>query len=103
MKEAAILRADALREEAIREADGRAQAILMVQRASAEGLNMLKAVQADQPLLTLQAYETMAKVADGKATKIIIPSDLQNLAGLAVSLKELVSDSSAADPSGTTM
>ena len=102
-KEAAILRADALREEAIREADGRAQAILMVQRASAEGLNMLKAVQADQPLLTLQAYETMAKVADGKATKIIIPSDLQNLAGLAVSLKELVSDSSAADPSGTTM
>ena len=98
-KEAAILRADALREEAIREADGRAQAILMVQRASAEGLNMLKAVQADQPLLTLQAYETMAKVADGRLQRLLFRR-IFRICGPAVSLKELVSDSSAADPSG---
>jgi regulator of protease activity HflC (stomatin/prohibitin superfamily) len=92
-KEAAILRADAKKEEAIRESQGRAEAILTIQRATAEGLRMIKEVQADEALIALKSLETMVSVADGRATKIIIPSNIQSLAGLAVSLKELINDS----------
>ena len=91
-KEAAILRADAMRETAIRESEGEAQAILKVQEATARGLQMIKDVQADDALLALRSLDTFAKVADGRATKIIIPSDLQGLASLAVSVKEVLSD-----------
>ena len=91
-KEAAILRADAMRETAIRESEGEAKAILMVQEATAKGLQMIKDVQADEALLALRSLDTFAKVADGRATKIIIPSDIQGLASLAVSVKEVLSD-----------
>ncbi len=87
-KEAAILRAEASKEAAIREAEGKAEAILKVNKATAEGLGYIKDVQADKGLVALKSLETMEKVADGKATKLIIPSDMQGLAGLAASLKE---------------
>ncbi|MBQ9098945.1 MAG: SPFH/Band 7/PHB domain protein [Clostridia bacterium] len=89
-KQAAILRAEAQREARIREAEGEAEAILKVQQATAEGLRMLNEVPPCAQVLTLKSYETLAKVADGKATKIIIPSDLQNLAGVATTLAETV-------------
>ncbi len=92
-KEAAILRADAKKEQSIREAQGRAEAIRTIQHATAEGLRMIKEVDADEALIALKSLETMATVADGRATKIIIPSNIQSLAGLAVSFKELISDS----------
>ncbi len=92
-KEAAILRADAKKEQAIRESAGKAEAILKIQEATAKGLQMIKDVGADEALIALKSLETMASVADGRATKIIIPSNLQGLAGLAVSFKELMSDS----------
>ncbi len=92
-KEAAILRADAKKEQAIRESAGKAEAILKIQEATAKGLQMIKDVGADEALIALKSLETMASVADGRATKIIIPSNLQGLAGLAVSFKELLSDS----------
>ena len=91
-KEAAILRADARKETAIRESDGEAQAILNLQAATAKGLQMIKDVQADNSLIALKSLETFTKVADGRATKIIIPSEIQGLAGLAVSVKELLAD-----------
>lgn len=91
-KEAAILRADARKETAIRESDGEAQAILNLQAATAKGLQMIKDVQADDSLIALKSLETFTKVADGRATKIIIPSEIQGLAGLAVSMKELLAD-----------
>lgn len=89
-KQAAILRAEAKKEAAIREAEGQAEAILKVQQATAEGLKMIKGAGADQSVISLKSLETLAKVADGKATKIIIPSEIQNLAGLATSLKEIM-------------
>jgi regulator of protease activity HflC (stomatin/prohibitin superfamily) len=103
-KEAAILRADAKKEQAIRESQGRAEAILTIQKATAEGLRMIKEVEADRALIALKGLETMVNVADGRATKIIIPSDIQSLAGMAVSIKELINDSNidtstVADPS----
>ena len=79
-KEAAILRAEAKKEAEIREAEGRAEAILKIQTAQAEGIKLLKEAGADKAVLSLKGMETFAKVADGQATKIIIPSDLQNLA-----------------------
>jgi regulator of protease activity HflC (stomatin/prohibitin superfamily) len=88
-KTAQILRAEARKETAIREAEGEAEAILKVQAAKAQGLQMLKKVNADQPLLALKSLETLALVADGKATKIIIPSEIQNVAGLLAALKEV--------------
>jgi regulator of protease activity HflC (stomatin/prohibitin superfamily) len=88
-KAAVILQAEAAKEAAIREAEGEAQAILNVQRATADGLNMIKSVNADDPLIKLKSLETLQKVADGQATKIIIPSELQNLAGLVTSVSEL--------------
>jgi len=89
-KAAVILQAEAAKEAAIREAEGEAQAILNVQKATADGLNMLKNVNADEPLLRIKSLETLAKVAEGQATKIIIPSEIQNLAGLVTGIGELV-------------
>jgi regulator of protease activity HflC (stomatin/prohibitin superfamily) len=89
-KAAVILQAEAAKEAQIREAEGEAQAILNVQRATADGLSMLKSVNADEPLLKLKSLEALQKVADGKATKIIIPSEIQNLAGLVTGITELV-------------
>ena len=89
-KAAVILQAEAAKEAAIREAEGEAQAILNVQRATADGLTMLKGVNADEALLKLKSLEALQKVADGQATKIIIPSEIQNLAGLVTGVTELV-------------
>jgi len=89
-KAAAILQAEATKEAAIREAEGEAQAILNIQRATADGLSMIKAVNADEALIKLKSLEALQKVAEGQATKIIIPSDIQNLAGLVTSAAELV-------------
>ena len=91
-KQAAILRAEAQKERMIKEAEGQAEAVLKVQKANAEGLRMIKEAGADNAVLTLKSFEALAKVADGKSTEIIIPSELQNLAGLAASLKEVVVD-----------
>ena len=89
-KTAVILQAEAAKEAAIREAEGEAQAILNIQKATADGLNMLKGVNADEPLLRLKSLEALQKVANGQATKIIIPSEIQNLAGLVTGITELV-------------
>ena len=89
-KTAKILQAEAAKEAAIREAEGEAQAILNIQKATAEGLSMVKGVKADDALIKLKSLEALQKVADGQATKIIIPSDIQNIAGLLTSAAELV-------------
>ena len=94
-KESAILRADAVKEQKIREAEGEAEAILTVQRAMAESIKMLNEADPTQKVLTLRSLETLAKVSDGKATKIIIPSEIQNLAGLITSMKEIATDTKA--------
>lgn len=91
-KQKVILAAEADREKQIREAEGQAQAIKDVQQATADGIRMVREAGADNAVLTLQAFEALKKVADGKATKLIIPSDIQGLAGLAASLKEIVVD-----------
>ena len=91
-KQAAILRADARREAMIREAEGQAEAIMKVQQANAEGIKMIKEAGADEAVLKLKSYEAFAKAADGKATKIIIPSEIQSLAGLTTSLKEVTTE-----------
>lgn len=91
-KQAAILRAEAKKEAAIRESEGQAEAILKVQKATAEGLKMIKEAGADQSVIALKSLESLAKIADGKATKIIIPSEIQSLAGLATSLKEIMNN-----------
>ena len=88
-KEAAILNAEARREAAIREAEGEAEAILKIQKATAEGIRYLKEAGADQSVLTLRSLEAFEHAADGKATKIIIPSEIQNLAGLVKSVAEI--------------
>ncbi len=80
-KESAILKAEAEKEKMIREAEGEAAAILKVQKANADGIRFLKEAGADESVLTLKSFEAMAKIADGQATKIIIPSEMQNLAG----------------------
>ena len=92
-KQAAILRAEAQKERMIKEAEGQAEAVLKVQNANAEGIRMIREAGADEAVLTLKSLEAFAKAADGKATKIIIPSDIQGIAGLACSLKEIVTDS----------
>ncbi len=89
-KESAILRADAVREQRIREADGEAQAIMAVQKATADAIVMLNNANATREVLTLKSLEALAKVADGRATKLIIPSELQNLAGLVGAMAEVV-------------
>ena len=91
-KQAAILRAEAQKERMIKEAEGRAEAVLKVQNANAEGIRMIREAGADKAVLTLKSLEAFAKAADGQATKIIIPSDIQGIAGLASSLKEIVTD-----------
>ena len=88
-KEAAILRAEAEKEKMIREAEGEAEAILKVQKAEADGLRFIKEAGADNAVLQLKSLEAFAKAADGKATKIIIPSEIQGMAGLAASAKEI--------------
>ena len=91
-KQAAILHAEAEKEKRIKEAEGQAEAILKVQQANAEGLRMLKEAGADEAVLTLKALEAFGKAADGKATKIIIPSQIQGIAGLAKSLAEVAAE-----------
>ena len=91
-KQAAILRAEAQKERMIKEAEGQAEAVLKVQSATAEGLRMIKEAGVDNAVLTLKSLEAFGKAADGRATKIIIPSDIQGIAGLAASLKEIVVD-----------
>lgn len=91
-KEAAILRADAVREQKIREAQGEAEAVLMVQRATADSLKLLNEASPSERVIAIKSLEAFAKAADGKATKIIIPSEIQSLAGMVTSLKELTSD-----------
>ena len=88
-KEAAILRAEAKKQAAIREAEGQAQAILAVQEATAKGLQMVKDVGADDGLIALKGLEALEKVGQGASTKIIIPSDLQGIAGLTTTIKEI--------------
>lgn len=89
-KRAAILRAEARKEAAIREAEGQAEAIIKVQKATAEGLKMLNESSPTKEVISIKSLEAFAKAADGKATKIIIPSEIQGLAGLATSLSEIV-------------
>jgi len=91
-KESAILRADAAREKAIREAQGQAEAILTVQRARAESIKLMNEANPSQRVLALQGLDALGKVADGQATKIIIPSELQNLGGLIPTMKELANE-----------
>ncbi len=94
-KRSAILRAEAEKEKMIREAEGEAEAILKVQQATADGIRMIREAGADQAVLTLKSLEAFEKAADGKATKIIIPSEIQGVAGLAASLKEIVAKDAA--------
>ena len=89
LKESAILKADAVKETKIREADGEAQAILAVQKAYADSLKMLNEAAPSEKVIALKSLESLQKVADGKATKIIIPSEIQGIAGLATSVKEI--------------
>ena len=91
-KEAAILRAEAQKEKTIREAEGEAEAILKVQKAEADGLRFIKEAGADNAVLQLKSLEAFAKAADGKATKIIIPSEIQGIAGLVKGLTEVGTD-----------
>ncbi|MCH5298202.1 MAG: SPFH/Band 7/PHB domain protein [Ruminococcus sp.] len=94
MKESAILKADAVREQKIREAAGEAEAILAVQKANADAIRMLNEAAPSDPVVALKSLEAFAKAADGKATKIIVPSDIQNMAGYVTSLKALWQDDS---------
>ena len=91
-KQAAILRAEALKESAIREAEGKAEAIRQVQEATATGIRMINESNPSEAVLTIKSLEALEKVADGQATKIIIPSDIQNMAGLITSIKEVATD-----------
>ena len=91
-KQSAILRAEAEKEKMIREAEGEAEAIMKVQKATADGLRFIKEVGADEAVLRLRSLEAFEKVADGKATKIIIPSEIQSMAGTLASAKELLVD-----------
>ncbi len=91
-KQSAILRAEGVKEQKIREAQGEAEAIRMVQEAFAESLKMLNQAAPTQQVLAIKGLEALAKVADGKSTKIIIPSELQSLAGMVTSIKEIATD-----------
>ena len=91
-KQAAILRAEAEKEKMIREAEGQSQAILKVQQAKADGIRFIKDAGADESVLTIKSLEAFEQAADGKATKIIIPSNIQGIAGLTASLKEIITD-----------
>lgn len=91
-KQSAILRAEARKEASIREAEGEAEAILSIQKATAEGLKMIKEVELNKEVLTLKSFEAFEKAANGQATKIIVPSEIQGLAGLATALTEIGKD-----------
>lgn len=91
-KEAAILNAEAKKEATIREAEGQAEAILKVQQATADGLRAIKEAGADEAVIKLKSLEAFVKAADGRATKIIVPSEIQGLAGLVSSIKEVAVD-----------
>ena len=94
-KHSAILHAEAVKEAKIREAEGEAQAILKIQQANADGIKFIREAGADSAVLQLKSLEAFAKAADGKATKIIIPSDIQGIAGLATSIAEVVKEADA--------
>ncbi len=94
-KEAAILRAEAQKEATIKEAEGQAEAILKIQQANADGIRAIKEAGADSAVLQLKSLEAFAKAADGKATKIIIPSEIQGLAGAVTAIGELVKSDGA--------
>ena len=91
-KESAILRAEANKESQIRIAEGEAEALLKIKQAEAEGIRLLKEAKADQTVLTLKSLEAVKDLANGEATKIIVPSDLQNLATLGTTIKEMLND-----------
>ena len=91
-KQSAILRAEAEKERRIKEAEGEAEAIIEVQKATAEGISFVREAEADEAVIKLRALEAFEKAADGKATKIIIPSDIQSLAGILAAGKEIVED-----------
>ncbi|MDE6658798.1 MAG: peptidase, partial [Eubacterium sp.] len=86
-KQSAILRAEAVREQKIREADGEAQAILKIKQAEADGIKMIKDADPTDAVVKIKSLEAFAKAADGQSTKIIIPSEIQSLAGLAGGLE----------------
>ena len=96
-KQKVILAAEAEKEKQVREAEGEAEAIRNVQQATADGIRMVREASADEAVLTLQAFEALKCAANGRATKLIIPSSIQGLAGLAASLKEVVADDAAPD------
>ena len=96
-KESAVLRAEAVKETKIREAQGEAEAVLTVQRAVADAIKLMNEANPSEQVIAIKSLEAFEKAADGKATKIIIPSNVQSLAGLATSLKELVVDTPPAD------
>ena len=89
-KESAILRAEANKEAKIKMAEGEAEALLKIKQAEADGIKLLKEAKADKTVIALKSLDAMTKVADGKATKLIIPSEIQNIASLGVSLSELI-------------
>ncbi len=91
-KASAILRAEAEKESKIKRAEGEAEAMLKIKTAEAEGIKLLKDAKADQSVLTLKSYETLAKMADGQSTKIIVPSELQSIATMGTAIKEMMSD-----------
>ena len=91
-KEAAILQADAVRERKIREADGEAQATIAIQKAEAEGIRLINEAKPSNAVVALRSLDSLEKVADGQSTKIIIPSEIQSLAGLATGIKELIKE-----------
>lgn len=96
-KESVILQAEAAKEAAIKEAEGQAEAILKVQQATAEGLKMLKQAAPNKEVISIKSLEAFAKAADGKATKIIIPSEIQSLAGMATSISEILKTDESAE------
>ncbi|MBQ4105474.1 MAG: SPFH/Band 7/PHB domain protein [Clostridia bacterium] len=97
LKESAILKADAVKETKIREAEGEAEAIMTVQKAYADALRMLNEANPNEKVIALKSLEAFEKAADGKATKIIIPSEIQGLAGLATSVKEVFATDTVSD------
>jgi len=91
-KESAILRAEAKKEAQIKEAEGEAEAMLKIKNAEAEGIKILKAAQPDAKIMTMKSLDTLAQVANGQATKIIVPSNLQNIATIGSTIKEMIKD-----------
>lgn len=96
-KQSQILKAEAAKETKIKEAEGEAEAILKIQQATADGIKLINEAMPSNQVLAIKSLETFSKIADGKATKIIIPSDIQNMAGFATSVAEVLKDSSAAE------